>query len=67
MSSLHPKYPLVFSPIKLGPIDIPKSDFTLGRTAIPSSFGNRPAQDFARYQYAGTRPRVGVAAWLSIV
>ena len=48
MSSLHPKYPLVFSPIKLGPMAIPNR-FYFGPHGNSLSFGNRPAQDFAHY------------------
>jgi 2,4-dienoyl-CoA reductase-like NADH-dependent reductase (Old Yellow Enzyme family)/thioredoxin reductase len=48
---MHPKYPNVFSPIKLGPVEI-KNRFYFSPHAVFLTFGSKPTNDYVHYQVA---------------
>ena len=46
--SVHPKYPNVFSPIRLGPIELPNR-FYSSPHAVPMTIGSKPSDDYLHY------------------
>src|SRR4051812_4158906 len=51
---VHPKYPHVFSPIKLGPIEIP-TRFYFSPHGVALTVGSKPSTDYAAYATARVR------------
>jgi 2,4-dienoyl-CoA reductase-like NADH-dependent reductase (Old Yellow Enzyme family) len=48
MATAHPKYPNIFKPIRLGPIEIPNR-FYFSPHGVPLSIGSAPGEDFIAY------------------
>ena len=56
---MHPKYPNVFSPIKLGPVELPNR-FYSSPHAVPMNILGKPTDDFIHYNVARTRGGCGL-------
>ena len=56
---MHPKYPYVFSPIRLGPIDVPNR-FYLSPHAVPMTIGSKPSDDYIHYNVARIKGGCGL-------
>jgi hypothetical protein len=48
---VHPKYPKVFSPITLGPIEL-RNRFYSSPHAVPMTIGSKPSDDYIHYNVA---------------
>lgn len=48
---MHPKYPRIFEPIRLGPVQIPNR-FYFSPHGVGLTIGSQPTEDFARYNAA---------------
>jgi dimethylamine/trimethylamine dehydrogenase len=51
---LHPRYPRIFSPIRLGPVDIPNR-FYFSPHGVSLTLGTGPTDDFVHYKTARVR------------
>lgn len=56
---MHPKYPKVFSPVRLGPVEI-RNRFYSSPHAMPMSLGGRPTDDYLAYNSARARGGLGL-------
>ncbi|HEV8261234.1 MAG TPA: FAD-dependent oxidoreductase [Burkholderiales bacterium] len=48
---MHPKYPHVFSPITLGPVEL-RNRFYMSPHAVPMTVGSKPSDDYIHYNVA---------------
>jgi 2,4-dienoyl-CoA reductase-like NADH-dependent reductase (Old Yellow Enzyme family) len=48
---MHPKYPRIFSPIRLGPVAL-ANRFYMSPHAVPMAVGSKPSDDFIHYNVA---------------
>ncbi len=48
---MHAKYPRIFSPLKLGPVELPNR-FYMSPHAVPMAVGTKPSDDFIHYNVA---------------
>ena len=51
---MHPKYPHVFKPIKLGPVEVPNR-FFFSPHGVHLTVGSKPTNDYVAYQAARAR------------
>ena len=56
---MHPKYPHIFSPIKLGPVELPNR-FYSSPHAVPMNFLGKPTDDFIHYNVARAKGGCGL-------
>jgi 2,4-dienoyl-CoA reductase-like NADH-dependent reductase (Old Yellow Enzyme family) len=56
---MHPKYPRIFSPIRLGPIEL-ANRFYMSPHAVPMTVGSKPSDDFIHYNVARIRGGCGL-------
>ena len=56
---MHPKYPNVFSPIKLGPVEL-KNRFYSSPHAVPMNILGKPTDDYIDYNVARARGGCGL-------
>src|SRR5579862_6370913 len=56
---MHPKYPLIFSPIKLGPIELPNR-FYMSPHAVPMAIGTKPSDDYIHCNVARIKGGCGL-------
>lgn len=56
---MHPKYPRIFSPIKLGPVEIPNR-FYFSPHGVALSVGTKPSDDFVHYNAERVRGGCGL-------
>ena len=45
---MHPKYPNIFKPIRLGPVELPNR-FYMSPHAVPMAVGTKPSDDYIHY------------------
>ena len=48
---MHAKHPRIFSPLKLGPVELPIR-FHMSPRAVPMAVGSKPSDDFIHYNVA---------------
>lgn len=48
---MHPKYPRIFSPMKLGPVEL-RNRFYMSPHAVPMALGTKPSDDYIHYNVA---------------
>lgn len=58
---MHPKYPHVFSPIKLGPVDIPNRFYSSPHICPLTTSTGAPSEDFIHYYTERVRGGCGLA------
>lgn len=56
---MHPKYPRIFSPIKLGPIEL-SNRFYMSPHSVPMAVGTKPSDDFIHYYVARVKGGCGL-------
>ncbi len=56
---MHPKYPRIFSPIRLGPIEL-ANRFYMSPHAVPMAVGTKPSDDFIHYNVARIKGGCGL-------
>lgn len=56
---MHPKYPNMFTPIQMGPIEIPNR-FYFSAHGTPLTIGTRPSDDFTHYNLARVKGGTGL-------
>ncbi len=56
---VHPTYPRIFSPISLGPVEVPNR-FYLAPHALPLAIGTAPSDDYVRYNVERVRGGCGL-------
>ncbi len=56
---MHPKYPRIFSPIKLGPIEL-TNRFYMSPHSVPMAVGTKPSDDFIHYYEARVKGGCGL-------
>ena len=56
---MHPKYPNLFRPIRLGPVEIPNR-FYLSPHAVPMTIGSKPSDDYVQYNVARVKGGCGL-------
>lgn len=56
---MHPRYPRIFSPIKLGPIEL-SNRFYMSPHAVPMAVGTKPSDDFIHYNVARIKGGCGL-------
>jgi 2,4-dienoyl-CoA reductase-like NADH-dependent reductase (Old Yellow Enzyme family)/pyruvate/2-oxoglutarate dehydrogenase complex dihydrolipoamide dehydrogenase (E3) component len=56
---VHPRYPNVFSPIKLGPVEL-RNRFYLSPHAVPMTIGSKPSDDYIHYNVARIKGGCGL-------
>jgi 2,4-dienoyl-CoA reductase-like NADH-dependent reductase (Old Yellow Enzyme family) len=58
-SAVHPKYPHVFSPIKVGPVEL-RNRFYASPQSMPLNIGGKPSDDFIHYNVARAKGGCGL-------
>jgi 2,4-dienoyl-CoA reductase-like NADH-dependent reductase (Old Yellow Enzyme family) len=56
---MHPKYPRIFSPINLGPIEL-ANRFYMSPHSVPMAVGTKPSDDFIHYNVARIKGGCGL-------
>ena len=56
---MHPKYPYVFSPIKLGPVEL-RNRFYMSPHTMPPAVGGKPSNDHVHYNVVRARGGLGL-------
>lgn len=56
---MHPKYPHMFNPLRMGPIEVPNR-FYFSAHGTPLTIGTRPSDDFLHYNLARVKGGTGL-------
>ncbi len=56
---MHPKYPNIFNPIKLGPVELPNR-FYMSPHAVLMTVGSKPSDDYVHYNVARIKGGCGL-------
>ena len=56
---MHPRYPNMFSPLRLGPVEVPNR-FYFSPHGLPLTIGNEPSSDFVAYNLERVKGGTGL-------